>query len=502
MDASAAVSSRLIGAIFVEKGLVTPDQLERAMQIQAETGDRLGEVIVGRVRRGPARARQRSRRAVGGVRADGPAAGRCLSRPSPPSLTRYPSSRCCAARSARSSSTAVSSRTSSSRRQSRCRARQGSGLARCSWSRAACHVSIWRAPWPSSGRTCRSCGHRSPWSRTPGTAAPSSSRLQLRLSRELSASLADLESRVRVVERAAAASPWEEDLGRLSTELRAAIVALEQRVRHQRTVARNRPKASRRPSPSCGSASTPPSPGSKSSSSASPGAVTADMLDARLAALDQLSHRLDELAQRAVVAEALDELRARVEELAAGSTQNAGVDALRAEHRPARQRVHTSETCRRAGSRGQARRRRRPGGGCADRACRARVPARRPDRAPGARRRPRRPRARRGARRARCAGRCPSSPPGHRPPTVRRRLSASIGALGARLDQLAAQVEEITSAAADAGDDELRAAVDGSALAHRRAAGAPRRDGERSPGATAGARAEDVRGHAAPMSQR
>ena len=46
MDASAAVSSRLIGAIFVEKGLVTPDQLERAMQIQAETGDRLGEVIV------------------------------------------------------------------------------------------------------------------------------------------------------------------------------------------------------------------------------------------------------------------------------------------------------------------------------------------------------------------------------------------------------------------------------------------------------------------------
>ena len=45
MDASAAVSSRLIGAIFVEKGLVTPDQLERAMQIQAETGDRLGEVF-------------------------------------------------------------------------------------------------------------------------------------------------------------------------------------------------------------------------------------------------------------------------------------------------------------------------------------------------------------------------------------------------------------------------------------------------------------------------
>ena len=39
-------SSRLIGAIFVEKGLVTQEQLERALQIQDDTNERLGEILV------------------------------------------------------------------------------------------------------------------------------------------------------------------------------------------------------------------------------------------------------------------------------------------------------------------------------------------------------------------------------------------------------------------------------------------------------------------------
>ncbi len=47
MDASTAASSRLIGAIFVEKGLVTQDQLEQALQLQEDTGERLGEILVG-----------------------------------------------------------------------------------------------------------------------------------------------------------------------------------------------------------------------------------------------------------------------------------------------------------------------------------------------------------------------------------------------------------------------------------------------------------------------
>jgi hypothetical protein len=46
MDASTAIQSRLIGAIFVEKNLITDEQLERALQLQADTGDRLGEIVV------------------------------------------------------------------------------------------------------------------------------------------------------------------------------------------------------------------------------------------------------------------------------------------------------------------------------------------------------------------------------------------------------------------------------------------------------------------------
>jgi len=41
-----AVSARLIGLMFVEKGLITEEQLELALEKQRETGDRLGEIIV------------------------------------------------------------------------------------------------------------------------------------------------------------------------------------------------------------------------------------------------------------------------------------------------------------------------------------------------------------------------------------------------------------------------------------------------------------------------
>ncbi len=45
-DASTA-TSRLIGEIFVERGLVTAEQLESALDMQLRTGDRLGEILVG-----------------------------------------------------------------------------------------------------------------------------------------------------------------------------------------------------------------------------------------------------------------------------------------------------------------------------------------------------------------------------------------------------------------------------------------------------------------------
>jgi len=45
---SSAVSARLIGSIFVEKGLITEEQLEHALDVQRETGERLGEILVDR----------------------------------------------------------------------------------------------------------------------------------------------------------------------------------------------------------------------------------------------------------------------------------------------------------------------------------------------------------------------------------------------------------------------------------------------------------------------
>ncbi|HEY7397664.1 MAG TPA: hypothetical protein VH538_05145, partial [Gaiellaceae bacterium] len=45
MDAS-ALSSRLIGALIVEKGLITEDQLELALEEQQATGARLGEILM------------------------------------------------------------------------------------------------------------------------------------------------------------------------------------------------------------------------------------------------------------------------------------------------------------------------------------------------------------------------------------------------------------------------------------------------------------------------
>ena len=240
MDASAAVSSRLIGAIFVEKGLVTPDQLERAMQIQAETGT------------ASARSSWRSSAWPGSSSpAFSPSSGRSssgrtrrrtlLSRPSPAQPDGYPSSRCCAARSVRSSSTAVSSRTSSSRGGGGTE-QTGQRIGEVLVNRAACHVSIWRAPWRSSGRTCRSCGPRSPWSRSPGKAAPSSSRLRLRsrascvpsspISKAACASSSALQRRLL------GGGSWAAlDQASGSDTLRSSSV------RHQRTVARNRRKA-------------------------------------------------------------------------------------------------------------------------------------------------------------------------------------------------------------------------------------------------------------------
>src|SRR5919202_4999357 len=39
---------RLLGLLLIEMGVITPEQLEKGLQIQAETGKRLGEVLIER----------------------------------------------------------------------------------------------------------------------------------------------------------------------------------------------------------------------------------------------------------------------------------------------------------------------------------------------------------------------------------------------------------------------------------------------------------------------
>ena len=45
-DAEANESWRRLGDIFVERGFVTPEQLEQALERQRETGERVGEALV------------------------------------------------------------------------------------------------------------------------------------------------------------------------------------------------------------------------------------------------------------------------------------------------------------------------------------------------------------------------------------------------------------------------------------------------------------------------
>ena len=48
MDVAATLTSRLIGSLFLERGLVSESQLRVALEIQRETGEQLGQILVER----------------------------------------------------------------------------------------------------------------------------------------------------------------------------------------------------------------------------------------------------------------------------------------------------------------------------------------------------------------------------------------------------------------------------------------------------------------------
>ena len=68
MDVAATLTSRLIGTLFVERGLVSESQIRVALEIQRETGEQLGTDSRRALRRVAQGARERRRRAVAGAR--------------------------------------------------------------------------------------------------------------------------------------------------------------------------------------------------------------------------------------------------------------------------------------------------------------------------------------------------------------------------------------------------------------------------------------------------
>ncbi len=462
MDASTAVSSRLIGAIFVEKGLVTSEQLERAMQIQAETGARIGEIIVAEF--GVARLELASVLAEQWAefeRSDQPQDAPAAPATSPASdgapvepLLRRPIGEIFVDRGFVTDDQlqkAVEVQSKTGQRIGEVLVEQGS-LTRLDLASALAEqwssLQKLRPPEPVTPE---------PW-HGGALVVPAPTET----SPELRSELTDLEGRVRVVERAAAASPWEADLGRLSAELRAALEALEERLGHAEggtassegldaAVADLRQRVDA------------PAARLEELEQRVAGAVTTDEFNARLADLDALGQRLDELARRAASPDGLEELRVRVEKLAADSTHTPGLDALRADIAELAQRIDASAAAvpspelvdRLDAVAGQAEAAQT---GLAELASRLDGLSGLQDRIDGiAERLPGEGvvdemRQTLSEVVSRAAGPTSANPDA---------LEASTGTLVARLDQLAAQVEEIAAGTRHAGDDELRAAVDG-----------------------------------------
>lgn len=238
METSSTLSSRLIGAIFVEKGLVTAEQLERVLQLQDETGERLGEIIVARF--GVSRLElasvlaeqwaelERSEKAADAAAAAPPGS------PSPPPaadpeqpLPRKPIGEIFLERgyvSREELQAALDVQHGGGDRLGEILVEQGA-LTRLDLASALAEqwsaLQKLRPPAPTPSR---------PWQNgspvaQPGEAAPAAAPAE-----DVAAALVSLEERLRIVERAATASPWRDDLERTASELRAALGEMEQRL--------------------------------------------------------------------------------------------------------------------------------------------------------------------------------------------------------------------------------------------------------------------------------
>jgi hypothetical protein len=234
MDASTTIQSRLIGAIFVEKNLITTEQLERALQLQAETGDRLGEIVVAEF--GVARLElasvlaeqwaeleQAEREVAADTDRPGPAQPVEPLTPAEVQIRR-PLGEIFVELGFITSDqldTALETQRETGARIGEILVEQGS-LTRLDLASALAEqwsaLQKLRPPAPVA--------EPQPWQNGSPVAPPPA----LGLSADDGAIVAGLEERLQVIERAAGGAPWQEDLRLVTADLRAAVSAVEARL--------------------------------------------------------------------------------------------------------------------------------------------------------------------------------------------------------------------------------------------------------------------------------
>ena len=232
MEASTAIRSRLIGAILIEKNLITGEQLERALQLQEDTGERLGEIVVAEF--------GISRLELAGVLAEQWADLENAERNAVPEpdrpvqhveplipadvQIRRPLGEIFVELGFVSSDqldAALEAQRETGARIGEILVEQGS-LTRLDLASALAEqwsaLQKLRPPAPVAGPQ--------PWQNGVPVAPPA----EQGWSADDRAVVAGLEERLRAVERAAGATPWQEDLRLVTSDLRAAVSAVEERI--------------------------------------------------------------------------------------------------------------------------------------------------------------------------------------------------------------------------------------------------------------------------------
>ncbi len=232
MEAATVIQSRLIGAILVEKNLITGEQLERALQLQAETGERLGEIVVAEF--GVPRLELASVLAEQWAELEKAEreAAKVVERPVAPvepltpaeAQIRRPLGEIFVELGFISSDqldAALDTQRESGARIGEILVEQGS-LTRLDLASALAEqwsaLQKLRPPAPVA--------EPQPWQNGPPSPLPA----EQEPSADDRAVVAALDERLRVVERAAAATPWQEDLRLVTSDLRAAVRAVEERL--------------------------------------------------------------------------------------------------------------------------------------------------------------------------------------------------------------------------------------------------------------------------------